>query len=156
MAIHIIPQNDTHEHIEDSTCKCGPDLFTENGEMIFTHHSWDGREIIEELMQDTEQPDDDSPLEQCPHCGSLWGCEEMDFQECDCCGYPDVDEHEEWDVSEGIEWGDDDDDQDLPSPVCCGSCVNFVSTAGNAGYCKAKNMAGTGRYDICEVYIEAH
>jgi hypothetical protein len=29
-------------------------------------------------------------LEQCPNCGAIWGCEEFDFQSCDCCGYPDV------------------------------------------------------------------
>jgi hypothetical protein len=29
---------------------------------------------------------------ECPNCGSLWGFEEMDWQECDCCGYPNVDE----------------------------------------------------------------
>ena len=24
----------------------------------------------------------------CPNCDCNWGIEEMSFQECDCCGYP--------------------------------------------------------------------
>lgn len=26
---------------------------------------------------------------ECPCCGSLWGLEEIDWQECDACGWPD-------------------------------------------------------------------
>lgn len=47
MAIHIIPINDTKPHVEESTCECGPKLEVENGEMIFIHNSFDGREIYE-------------------------------------------------------------------------------------------------------------
>ncbi len=25
---------------------------------------------------------------QCPNCGAIWGFEEIQFQECDACGYP--------------------------------------------------------------------
>lgn len=28
----------------------------------------------------------------CPNCGAVWGMEEIDFQECWACGYP---EHEQ-------------------------------------------------------------
>lgn len=53
MAIHILPINDLKEHEESSTCECNPKLMVENGEMIFVHNSFDGREEIEEGgMQD--------------------------------------------------------------------------------------------------------
>jgi hypothetical protein len=29
---------------------------------------------------------------ECPNCQSIWGYEEIDWQTCDCCGWPDVDE----------------------------------------------------------------
>lgn len=47
MAIHIIPLNDTDEHEEESTCKCEPTLIEEEGDMIFIHNSFDGREGVE-------------------------------------------------------------------------------------------------------------
>lgn len=25
---------------------------------------------------------------ECPNCGALWGFDEIEFQECDACGYP--------------------------------------------------------------------
>lgn len=30
---------------------------------------------------------------ECPNCGAVWGIgsEEWDWQQCDCCGYPDND-----------------------------------------------------------------
>ena len=28
---------------------------------------------------------------ECPNCNAIWGSEEIDFQECDCCGWPDDD-----------------------------------------------------------------
>lgn len=33
---------------------------------------------------------------ECPHCGSFWGFEEISFQECDCCCYPDNEDEEEY------------------------------------------------------------
>jgi len=47
MAIHIIPINDLKEHEELSTCDCCPVVQFENGEMIFIHNSYDGRELKE-------------------------------------------------------------------------------------------------------------
>lgn len=47
----------------------------------------------------------------CPCCGAGWGIEEISFQECDSCGYPDSDEesdfedYEERDNDYG-EWDD--------------------------------------------------
>ncbi len=37
------------------------------------------------IFLDTEE---EPMFEECPNCGSIWGCEEFDFQSCDCCGYP--------------------------------------------------------------------
>jgi hypothetical protein len=45
--INIIPVNDLEEHEESSTCKCGPKVLHENGNMIFVHNSFDGREAVE-------------------------------------------------------------------------------------------------------------
>jgi len=28
---------------------------------------------------------------ECPHCQAHWGIEEIDWQQCDACGWPDVD-----------------------------------------------------------------
>lgn len=54
--LHVYPINDTHEHLTDEgaagSCPCGPVLTMENGDMIWVHNSWDGREVIEELTQD--------------------------------------------------------------------------------------------------------
>ncbi len=57
--IHIIPNNDTNQHTEDTTCDCMPNVLFENGEMIVVHNSFDGRENIEEGgMEDcTDDPD---------------------------------------------------------------------------------------------------
>lgn len=51
MSLHILPINDLKEHEESSTCECCPKLIIENGEMIFVHNSFDGREIIEEVNE---------------------------------------------------------------------------------------------------------
>ena len=45
----------------------------------------------------------DTTFEECPHCQAVWGIEEIDFQECDSCGYPHFDEDDE-------NWGRSDDD----------------------------------------------
>ncbi len=45
--IHIIPINDLKEHEEESTCQCCPSLELINGEMMFVHNSYDGRELRE-------------------------------------------------------------------------------------------------------------
>lgn len=33
-------------------------------------------------------------LLECPNCGAAWGLEEIEFQECDCCGFPTIDDDE--------------------------------------------------------------
>ena len=49
-------------------------------------------------------------LSECPNCNSIWGIgsEKWEWQECDCCGYPD-NEDEEDDPSEYDEYNDYDD-----------------------------------------------
>jgi len=48
MTYHVIPIDDLKEHTEDSTCECSPKLIFEDGEMIFIHNSYDGRELLED------------------------------------------------------------------------------------------------------------
>lgn len=38
---------------------------------------------------------------ECPYCNAILGFDEIQFQECDCCGWPNVDEE-----------GEDDEDYD--------------------------------------------
>jgi Zn ribbon nucleic-acid-binding protein len=33
-------------------------------------------------------------LLQCPNCQAVWSMEEIDWQECDACGYPDEEDFE--------------------------------------------------------------
>ena len=50
MIWNILPMNDLKEHIEESTCECGPSVeILENGDMMIIHNSYDGREILEQL-----------------------------------------------------------------------------------------------------------
>jgi len=42
-----------------------------------------------------------------PDCGTSWGIEEISFQECDCCGWPNVEEEE----SDDIEYDDSEYDE---------------------------------------------
>lgn len=39
----------------------------------------------------TNQGMDNETLFECPHCQCHWGIEEIDWQTCDMCGWPDVD-----------------------------------------------------------------
>lgn len=54
MILNVIPINDTEEHIDSTTCKCKPRVdILENGDIIIVHNSYDGREFIEELIENT-------------------------------------------------------------------------------------------------------
>ena len=44
---HVLPINDTQEHEESNLCKCNPKCVVENGILIVTHNSFDGREAVE-------------------------------------------------------------------------------------------------------------
>jgi hypothetical protein len=46
--IHVIPIDDLKEHEESSSCECTPTMIEVNGEFIFSHNSYDGRELIEQ------------------------------------------------------------------------------------------------------------
>jgi hypothetical protein len=48
--LHVVPVDDLVEHDigEDGDCVCGPDVeFREDGEILYVHHSLDGRERFE-------------------------------------------------------------------------------------------------------------
>lgn len=47
MSLHVLPADDLKEHTLESTCECCPRMEIEDGEMIFIHNSWDGREFKE-------------------------------------------------------------------------------------------------------------
>ena len=49
MKIHVLPVDDTVEHIETQKCWCKPRV-EENGQIII-HNSFDGREDFEELEE---------------------------------------------------------------------------------------------------------
>jgi hypothetical protein len=51
---HIIPVNDIKRHVEKATCKCSPRVIIENGQNIYVHNSYDGREIAEEAAEQIE------------------------------------------------------------------------------------------------------
>lgn len=36
--------------------------------------------------------EDEELLDSCPNCDAQWGIEEISFQECDSCGYPDCED----------------------------------------------------------------
>ena len=53
MIWHILPINDIKEHEESSSCHCVPKSeILENGDIMITHNSFDGREFIENLISD--------------------------------------------------------------------------------------------------------
>lgn len=47
--IHVVPTNDIMEHTDDTTCSCNPKVECD-GELFVIHNSFDGRELIEELL----------------------------------------------------------------------------------------------------------
>lgn len=49
------------------------------------------------------------PILECPNCSSIWGMEEIDWQNCDACGWPD---NEDDDEDTGWDEGDEDDNPD--------------------------------------------
>lgn len=57
MSYHVVPQADLYRHELASTCACQPDLKMENEEMIFVHHAWDARELLERALYADSQVD---------------------------------------------------------------------------------------------------
>ena len=47
MKWHILPINDSREHIESEKCECNPKVKIINGHKVIIHNSYDGRENIE-------------------------------------------------------------------------------------------------------------
>lgn len=60
---YILPVNDLKEHIEESTCECGPRVqVLENGEILIIHNAFDGREAVElanEILGNNESDSSD-------------------------------------------------------------------------------------------------
>jgi hypothetical protein len=56
MIWHILPINDLKEHSERSSCECNPKVRQlENGDLLVSHNSYDGRELIEELLAEVNK-----------------------------------------------------------------------------------------------------
>lgn len=47
--IHVMPVGDLREHIMSADCPCKPDIEVVGADLIYIHHSWDGREYFEEI-----------------------------------------------------------------------------------------------------------
>jgi len=45
--IHVLPMKDLREHDETRTCWCHPKVERVEGGVVVTHHSADGRELVE-------------------------------------------------------------------------------------------------------------
>jgi len=46
--IHVLPLEDIKDHIESDLCECNPKVIYIEGEKIIIHHSYDGREFLED------------------------------------------------------------------------------------------------------------
>jgi len=44
---HILPNNDSDEHIEVGDCKCKPKIDVLEDRVLIIHNSFDGREAVE-------------------------------------------------------------------------------------------------------------
>ena len=63
-------------------------------------------------------------LTQCPNCQSHWGFDEMQWEQCDCCGYPNCD--------------DEMDEQDIDESHCI-ECGKEIKISEEASEVKDKN-----------------
>jgi hypothetical protein len=50
---HVLPVDDTEQHSESYKCHCNPEVRNEGLNMLVIHNSFDGREIIEEAIAQT-------------------------------------------------------------------------------------------------------
>jgi hypothetical protein len=51
--IHVYPLDDRREHTLDNLCPCRPFLEIDSFRHIYIHNSWDFREIVEELNEES-------------------------------------------------------------------------------------------------------
>ena len=49
--VHVIPLNDLKEHVQESTCECGPQAKIVEGGMVITHMAFDGRHLVEQAEE---------------------------------------------------------------------------------------------------------
>lgn len=72
----------------------------------------------------------------CPNCQSLWGFEELGWQECDCCGYPNI------------------ETEPKPNERLCVNCGKEIQIAEEPEEVEAKNAIPAYRWiDDGQVYI---
>lgn len=49
----------------------------------------------------------------CPNCSAIWDHDEIQTQECDCCGWPHIDDDEnDYDPADNFGQYDEDDEED--------------------------------------------
>ena len=49
--VDVIPLHDTGEHIPGSCCPCKPNVEVVGANLLITHNSWDGRELVEQIEE---------------------------------------------------------------------------------------------------------
>ena len=56
MIYHVVPHNDLSEHKSDgASCPCYPEFEAQdNGDIIIIHFAYDGRDIIEEIENESQ------------------------------------------------------------------------------------------------------
>jgi hypothetical protein len=75
-------------------------------------------------------------LTSCPNCQSNWGFEEIDWQECDCCGYPNC------------------EDEPTRDEKHCVNCQKEIEIAEDQEEVKSKNAIPAYRWiDDDDVYV---
>jgi len=47
--VHVMPVDDSKEHICSPKCPCNPSVEVEGANLVYIHNSWDGREYFEEI-----------------------------------------------------------------------------------------------------------
>lgn len=50
--VNIIPFGDIVKHIENGSCHCKPQIINEYGEDIVVHNAYDGREMVEDIVEE--------------------------------------------------------------------------------------------------------
>ena len=55
-AIHVLPVSDLKEHTETDDCECKPRVeYVGEGGKVVIHNSYDGREIVEEWVEEKQR-----------------------------------------------------------------------------------------------------
>lgn len=68
----------------------------------------------------------------CPNCQAQWGFDEIQFQQCDCCGWPDNDD----DLDDDYDNYDDDEDEIERAMDECSKMPDGYCGAAGSEYCE--------------------